>query len=157
MHVAVADAVAESDPLLACRHYIEAGRQEEAMACLGRSVMLTMGSGQWGIASSLVERLDGVSEQIPPWLAIQARRLIDDGELDESSSQSCPKWTCRSVLPDARAVFRHTQAVSGLEVWRSRVDVHDSSREFRPTIRRRPFMREIAQIFVDASPLRGPS
>jgi DNA-binding SARP family transcriptional activator len=149
MHLAVADAVAESDPLLACRHYIEAGRQEEAMACLGRSVMLTMGSGQWGIASSLVERLDGVRAD-PAVLAIRARRLIEDGDLAGAEELLAGVELAESS-PDVRAVFRHTKL--SLD-WRTgdRDSMFAILREIQGDAETPAVLRDIADIFMDASP-----
>ena len=60
MHSRVAEAVVETEPLTATHHFLEAGREGDAMRCLGASVMLTMGSGQWGLATELIERVRGV-------------------------------------------------------------------------------------------------
>ena len=59
MHRRVGDSIAGIEPLTAAHHYREAGDDASAMHCLSASVIDTMGSGQWGIASDLIERLDG--------------------------------------------------------------------------------------------------
>ena len=57
MHLRVAQTVRDRDSLTAAHHFLEAGDELEAMRCLGSSVVLTMGSGQWGLASGLIDRM----------------------------------------------------------------------------------------------------
>lgn len=114
MHLGLARAVAGSEPLLASRHFIEAGDKVEAMRCLGRSVMLTMGSGQWGVASSLIDRLGGVPAD-PPVAALRARRLIEEGDLPGAAALLADV-DITDAPPDVRAVFRHAKLSLG---WRT--------------------------------------
>ena len=114
MHLGLARSVADTEPLLASRHYIEAGEKAEAMRCLGRSVMLTMGSGQWGVASSLIDRLGGVPAD-PAVAAIRARRLIEEGDLPGAAGLLSDIDLTNSSA-DVRAVVRHTKLSLG---WRA--------------------------------------
>ena len=150
MHLALARAVAEAEPLIACRHFIEAGEQTEAMRSLGRSVMLTMGSGQWGVASSLIDRLDGVPAD-PAVAAIHARRLIEDGDLEGAGALLADVDLTKSP-PDVRAVVRHGKLALG---WRNgdRDSMYASLQAIQSDPETPVIMREISEIFVDASPL----
>ncbi len=149
MHLALARAVAEAEPLIASRHYIEAGDQTEAMRCLGRSVMLTMGSGQWGVASSLIDRLDGVPAD-PAVAAIRARRLIEEGDLAGAGALLADVDVTNSP-PDVRAVFRYSKLSLG---WRlgDRSILFKTLEEIRSDGQTPAIFRDIAQVFLDASP-----
>jgi DNA-binding SARP family transcriptional activator len=114
MHLSVAQSLAESEPLVASRHYIEAGDHHAAMECLGRSVLLTMGSGQWGIASDLVDRLEGVAPN-PVVAAIRARRLADQGRLSEAN-RLLDGLDLENEPANARAAVRYARLTVA---WRS--------------------------------------
>ena len=148
MHHRVAKAVAASDPLTATHHYLEAGEQSEAMRCLGSSVMVTMGSGQWGVASKLIERLQGVPAD-PAVAAIQARRLIEDGELGQAAELLGSVDESDSP-PDVRAVFRHAKLSLG---WRTgdRDLMFATLNEIKGDRDTPKILRDIFSIFVDAS------
>lgn len=150
MHLALARVVAESEPLIACRHFVEAGDQTEAMRSLGRSVMLTMGSGQWGVASSLIDRLDGVPAD-PAVAAIRARRLIEEGHLSGAEALLTGVDVTESP-PDVRAVFRYSKLSLG---WRlgDRSLLFQTLEEIRSDRQTPVILRDIAQVFLDASPL----
>jgi len=148
MHLRVARAVRRSDPLTACRHFIEAGEQEEAMGCLGASVMLTMGSGQWGVASDLIDRLEGVPAD-PAVAAIRARRLIEEGDLI-GAEQLLLGLEISDSPPDVRAVVRHTKLSLGWRTGDSDL-LFGTLRDMQDDAETPPILREIAQIWVDAS------
>jgi hypothetical protein len=148
MHLDLARAVAETEPLMASRHYIEAGDQGEAMRCLGRSVMLTMGSGQWGLAASLIDRLDGVPAD-PAVAAIRARWLIEDGDLAGADALLTNVDVSKSP-PDVRAVFRHTKLSLG---WRTgdRDSLFATLAEIQADGDAPQILSDIFQIFLDTS------
>ncbi|CAN5751469.1 BTAD domain-containing putative transcriptional regulator [soil metagenome] len=150
MHARVARVAARRDPLLACHHYLEAGEMTEAMHSLGTSAMLTMGSGRWGTASELIGRLHDVPAE-PVVAAIQARRLLEDGDV-ASAAAMLEEVDLSAESPAVRAVFRHTQLSLG---WRSRDGeaVFATLREIEHDVETPPLLREIAEVFVDASPL----
>ncbi|HUG46818.1 MAG TPA: hypothetical protein VMP67_00215, partial [Candidatus Limnocylindria bacterium] len=150
MHGRVARVAATRDPLLACHHYIEAGEMTEAMHSLGTSAMLTMGSGRWGTASELIGRLQDVPAD-PVVAAIQARRLLEDGDV-AAAAEILSGMDVSLEPPAVRAVFRHTQLSLG---WRSRDSeaVFATLREIEEDEETPPLLRDIAQVFVDASPL----
>ena len=150
MHSRVAEAVVETEPLTATHHFLEAGREGDAMRCLGASVMLTMGSGQWGLATELIERVRGVPPD-PAVAAIRARGLIEAGDL-ETAAATLDGMDVSASAPDVRAVFRHTRLSLG---WRTgdRDLMFDTLREIQEDSETPPVLRDIFQIFVDASPL----
>lgn len=148
MHLALARAVDETEPLTASRHYLEAGDQTEAMRCVGRSVMLTMGSGQWGVAASLIDRLDGVPAD-PAVAAIRARWLIEDGDL-ASAAEVLADVDLSKSPPDVRAVFRHAKLSLG---WRTgdRDSMFATLTEIQADGNAPQILRDIFQIFLDTS------
>ncbi len=150
MHLGIAQAAAETEPLVASRHFIEAGDHEEAMRCLGRSVMLTMGSGQWGVASSLIDRLDGVRAD-PAVAAIRARHLIEQGDLLGAGTLLASVDLVASAA-EARAVFRYAKLSLA---WRTgdRDSMYATLHDIQGDGQSPVIMREISQIFLDASPL----
>jgi DNA-binding SARP family transcriptional activator len=150
MHLRVAKAVVDTDPLTASRHYIEGGDQAAAMKCLGSSVMLTMGSGQWGLASSLIDRLDATAVD-PAVAAIRARRHIDDGDFASATQLLGAVDLARSPA-EVRAVFRHARLYLG---WRAgdRDLMYTTLREIQGDPQTPGIMRDISQNFIDASPL----
>ncbi|MGZ8800936.1 MAG: tetratricopeptide repeat protein, partial [Aeromicrobium sp.] len=150
LHLRVAKAVESTDPLVASKHYLEAGHDSDAMRCLGSSVMLTMGSGQWGVASGLIDRLRGVPAD-PAVAAIQARRLIEEGDLDRAGIL-LDGVDITDSPPDVRAVFRHAKLSLG---WRTgdRELMFATLREIQEDAETPRILAQIFQIFVDASPL----
>ena len=150
MHLRVARAVIETEPLTAAHHFLEAGQEADAMRCLGASVVLTMGSGQWGVASDLIERMRDVPAD-PAVAAIRARGLIEAGDL-EGGATLLRGVDVAASAPDVRAVFRHTKLSLG---WRTgdRDLMFDTLRDIHADPETPAVMREISQIFVDASPL----
>ncbi len=123
-----------------------------AMACLGKSVMLTMGSGQWGAASRLIEQLDGVPAD-PAVAAIRARRLIDEGDLAARTRCSAGS-TLPGRPPDVRASVRHARWLwdgAPATVTPCTPTLHDIQADSETP----PVMRDIAETFIDASPLAG--
>lgn len=114
MHAAIAQAMAGTEPLIAARHFIEAGDHTSAMMCLGRSVMLTMGSGQSGLASELIDRLEGIPAN-PAVAAIRARHRIEVGDL-EGAAGVLSSVDVTDAAPDVRAVIRHLKLSLGWRV-----------------------------------------
>ena len=149
MHLRVAYAVVDADPLTAAHHFLEARDEKNAMRCLGSSVMLTMGSGQWGVASDLIDRIRGVPAD-PAVAAIRARRMIEAGDL--GGGAELLNVDVSTAPPDVRAVFRHTKLSLG---WRTgdRDLMFATLHEIESDAETPPVMRDIFQIFVDASPL----
>lgn len=148
MHLRVATAVEASDSLLASRHYLEAGHDADAMRCLGSSVLLTMGSGQWGAASDLVDRLNGVPAE-PAVAALRARKLIEQGDLEHAATilESVDISKSRA---DVRAVVRHARISLG---WRT--GDRDLMFTVLDEITRDPetpaILAQIFQVFLDGS------
>jgi DNA-binding SARP family transcriptional activator len=150
MHRRVAQAAALTDPLVATHHYIEADQPRDAMRCLAASVMLTMGSGRWGTASELVSRLQDVPAD-PVVAAIQARRLLDEGDF-VSAGAILEGIDVSAEPPAVRAVFRHTRLSLGWRQGDSEA-LFATLREIEEDTETPALLREIAQVFVDASPL----
>lgn len=150
MHLRVARSIEETDPLSAAHHFLEAGDEAEAMRSLGASVMLTMGSGQWGVACDLVERIKGVPAD-PAVAAIRARRLTEEGDLEGAAALLAGVDVSDSA-PDVRAVFRHALLSLG---WRNgdREMMFATLAEIQADSETPAILRDIFQIFVDASPL----
>ena len=150
MHLRLARAVESSDPLTASVHYLEAGEDLEAMRCLGSSVMLTMGSGQWGAASDLIDRLKGVPAD-PAVAAIQARRHIEEGDL-ERAGRLLSGVDVSPSPPEVRAVFRHAKLSLG---WTTgdRDLLLATLTEIQGDSETPPILGDIFQMFVDASSL----
>jgi DNA-binding SARP family transcriptional activator len=149
-HGRVARTAVALDPLVAAHHFIEASEGQQAMHCLAASAMLTMGSGRWGAASELIGRLHDVPPD-PVIAAIQARRLLEDGDVVAAAAMLAGV-DVSAEPPAVRAVFRHTQLSLG---WRSRDSeaVFATLREIQADEETPLPLREIAQVFVDASPL----
>ena len=149
MHLRLAQAVTRTDPLTACQHFIAAGANAEAMALLGKSVMLTMGSGQWGVAAELIDKVDGVPLD-PAVAAIRARQMIDDGDLTGAANLLGGTDIAGSG-PEIRAVFRHARLSLG---WRTadHEQMFATLREIEADSETPSVLRDIANVFVDASP-----
>ena len=81
MHLAVAEAAEESDWLTAAKHYAAGVKPEEAMRVLDVAAVEALGSGAWGAASVVIERIPDRS-QTPSVRIIRARALTaeDDPE-----------------------------------------------------------------------------
>jgi DNA-binding SARP family transcriptional activator/thioredoxin-like negative regulator of GroEL len=112
--------------------------------------MLTMGSGQSGVASALIDRLEGVPSG-PAVAAIRARRFIEVSDFGAATDLLDAMDTSRES-GEVRAVVRHARLSLG---WRS--SNHDLMYRALAEIQADPetpeIMRDIAQVFVDASPL----
>ncbi len=152
MHLRLARTISDSDPLTACRHFIEGGEHGEAMGCLGASVMLTMGSGQWGVASELIDRLEGVPAD-PAVAAIRARRLIEDGDLT-GAERLLLGTDISASPPDVRAVLRQTTLSLGWRTGDPKL-LHVTLREIEADPETPAILHDIAQVFVDASWMAG--
>lgn len=150
MHARLARAVERAEPLIAARHYMDAGRDLDAMRCLGGSVMHTIGSGQWGAASELLDRMKGVPAD-PAVAAVQARRYIENGQLDEAA-QLLGSVDVADAPAHVRAVFRHAKFSLG---WRTsdRELMLSTLEECRADDETPSIFRDIFQIQIDASPL----
>ncbi|CAN5670384.1 BTAD domain-containing putative transcriptional regulator [soil metagenome] len=147
-HVAIAQA-AEADPLVACHHYIEGGERNEAMRCLGSSSLQTMGSGLWGTASQLATQL-GSGPTNGAVAAIQARRLLEEGDI-AASTRILDAVDVAAQEATVRAVLRHTRMTLA---WRSG-DAQGLTRALGETlgdVETPALLRDIAQVFFDASP-----
>jgi len=149
IHVSLAKSFEQSDPLAASRHYIEAGLDAEAMACLERSTMLAMGSGRWGDASRLADRLSGVPAG-PAVAAVNARRLIDEGDFEAAASLLAGVDLADSP-PEIRASFRTAQLSLG---WRigDRERMLTALDEMQEDSETPAIIRDIATIYTEASP-----
>lgn len=148
LHADVARA-AEADSLTAAHHYIEAGMPEEAMRCLGRSSLQTMGSGRWGTAARLAARLEGQPAS-GAVAAIQGRRLLEEGDL-VGAAQILGSVDLAAQEPNVRAVIRHTLLSLG---WRSGDSqaIVGTLKDILADDETPPLMRDIAQVFLDSSP-----
>ena len=112
--------------------------------------MLTMGSGQWGTASELIDRLSGVRAD-PAVAAIRARRLIEEGDLI-GAAHLLDGVEVAEAPADVRAVFRYSKLSLG---WRTgdRELLFQTLAQIRSDPDTPRVLGDIAQIFVDASPL----
>jgi DNA-binding SARP family transcriptional activator len=153
MHSRVASALMDSEPLTACHHLIEAGLMSEAMQLLGDSVLVAVGSGQWGAASDLLSRLDGVPP-VPSIVTIHARRLLDEGRA-EAAIQLMRDIDVSDSPPSVRAAFRQTLAAAA---WRSGDHnlEQDTLQEIRSDREIPDSFREIADLFAKPTPSDNP-
>jgi LuxR family transcriptional regulator, maltose regulon positive regulatory protein len=152
-HAAVARAV-EVDPLTACYHYLEAGLAADAMRCLSASTLQTLGSGLWGTASRLTERL-GAIPLAGGAAVIRARSLLHDGDL-EGANQVLQSIDVPDEPPSVRAALRQT-AIS--LAWRSRdvARLLATVQEVLADPETPDLLRDIAQVFWDDSDRAGVS
>ncbi len=150
MHLRVAQSVLHSDPLTACAHLIEAGRPDEAMTCLGQSLVLTIGSGGWGIASSLIDRL-GDTRLHPAVAAIQARRLLGEGEV-EAARRLLLDRDVAAYPADVRAAVRQTALSLSWRIGDGAL-LSKTLAEIEADEETPHFLLDIARIFVDSSQL----
>ena len=148
MHVRLARAIEATEPLTAARHYLEARRDLDAMRCVGGSVMHTIGSGQWGVASDLIDRLKGVRAD-PAVAAIQSRQFIESGELGRAA-QVLASADATDATPEVRAVFRHAKLSLG---WRTgdRDLMRAALAESHTDSETPPILRDIFGFWADAS------
>jgi len=148
LHLRVAAALEDTQPLVAARHYIDAGDGQAAMRCLGSSVMLMIGSGQWGVASDLIGRIQGVPME-PAVAAIEARRLLQEGLIDEASAA----LDSVSVAEASAAVRGAVRSARLSLAWRLG-DAHAMEAtldEIENDDETPQVVRDIAQLFVDTS------
>ena len=150
MHRRVARTFLTSEPLVATRHFLEAGDEDAAMDCLGSSVIVTMGSGQWGLASDLINRMPQVNRH-PAVAAIRGRALIEAGRYEEAG-QLLREAVITESTPEVRAVLRHARISLA---WRTaqRDLLYATLEEIEHDPETPPILRDIFQTFVDASPL----
>ena len=153
LHAHVARATAKRDPLTAAHHFVEASAHDEAMKYLGASLMLTIGSGRWGVASQLLSRVEGIPTD-PAVATIRARQLLQEGELSQAT-MLLASVDISEVSPDIRAVFRHTMV---LLAWRSgdREKMFRALEDIERDTETPPMLREMAEVMLDASPLTSP-
>ena len=150
MHLRVARFVSTSDPLTAAHHFLEASDQAEAVRCLGTSALTTMGTGQAGRASDLLDRMAGPVTD-PAVAAIRARKLLEQGDL-KAATELLENADISSSPPDVRAVVRHTMLALG---WRSgdREMLFETLRAVQQDAEAPQVLADIFQIYLDASPL----
>lgn len=79
IHRDIAEAVEPSDWPTAGHHFIEAGAPETAMRLIGASSFRALGSGTWGPALELVERMPEVEPAVGV-LVLRARSLAASGD-----------------------------------------------------------------------------
>jgi len=150
MQSRVARATETTEPLTAAHHYLEAGAEPDAMRCLASSVIATMGSGQWGVASELIDHLQAVHLD-PVLAAIRARTLLEAGDFD-AARKLLISLDAAAAPPDVRAVIRHARLSLGFrsddrDLLFSTLAEIQSERD-TPSV-----LADIFQIYVDASPL----
>jgi LuxR family maltose regulon positive regulatory protein len=152
LHLAVADRLRASDPLTAANHYIEAHRPASAMECLGQSILSTIGSGKWGVAAALLDRLTDVSPD-PAVAAIRARRLVDDGN-PAAAQRILADVDLSGSPPAVRAVVRQTMLTLG---WRTanRELLLKTISELVGDPETPRILRDITQLFVDSGSFAG--
>jgi len=153
MHLRVARAIEGDDPLMAAHHYLEAGDQKRAMNSLDSSVVLTIGSGRWGMASQLISKLAGTPAG-PAVAAIRARQLMEEGDL-AAAAAVLDGVDVSTAPPDVRAQFRHTTFSLG---WRTgeRLMMFGALNEIKSDPDTPATLRDIADVLLDASPPGAP-
>ena len=149
MNLRVARAISDEDPLSAAHYFAQAGNNTEAMDAIDRSLIETIGSGRWGMASRLVTEL-GTVPAGPAVAAIRARQLMADGNL-AGAAVLLNSSDVRSAAPDVRAVFRHTSLSLGWRLGDQQRMLRDLNAinvdEETPSI-----LKDIARVLLDASP-----
>lgn len=147
LHRDVAVALSATEPLVACRHFIDAGDSSSAMAVLEASILKTLGSGQWGLAADLIDRLRDTPPG-PGVAAIRARQLMDDGDL-VAAERLLESVQSRNVEPSVRSALRQTELALG---WRTgnRDLIRTAAQTLLVDEETPGSVREIAQLFVDA-------
>ncbi|MGC8634162.1 MAG: BTAD domain-containing putative transcriptional regulator [Candidatus Limnocylindrales bacterium] len=82
MHLRVAMAAEGTDWLAACRHYIKANHESDALRVLVANAVRVLGSGQWGDGAELIRTLRASDEE-PRIAVILAREDIYAGRIEE--------------------------------------------------------------------------
>ena len=150
MNRRVALASLETDPLTAAYHFCEAGASEDAMRALGSSVWLTIGSGRWGLASELMERLTDVRPD-PAVATIRARQRIEAGDVT-GAEEILDGVDLSNSPPEVRAIFRQTQMTIGWRTWQRR-RTFDVLADIQGDPEMPQVLQDIAAVFLDASPM----
>lgn len=147
IHERLAVVMSPLEPLSACHHFIEAGLENRAMALLGTSVMTALGSGQWGVASSLIERLRAFPAD-PAVAALRARHLTDSGN-PAAAARLLMEVDPSGSAPDVRAVVRQAWFSIG---WRTgdRELMRTTLAEILGDPDTPRVLRDFAEIFADA-------
>ena len=108
MHLSVARASEEREWLTACHPYIAADQPEQAMRVLGSSVAVAIGTGRWGAAAEIVDRLEGI-DPAPAVAVLLARDVADRGHPDRSICL-LDAVDLTTVPADVRALVRQARA-----------------------------------------------
>jgi ATP/maltotriose-dependent transcriptional regulator MalT/DNA-binding SARP family transcriptional activator len=150
MHRRVAFAFDGVDPLMASHHYFESGDEQSAMRCLDDSLMLMIGSGQWGMAADLIERMNETTAS-PAVAIIRARRLVEEARFEEASVL-LERVDISRADREVRAAIRQTKLSLG---WRSANPdlLFDTLAQIDRDEETPQVLRDIAGIYVDASTL----
>ncbi len=80
MHQRVARAAEGQDWLAACHHYLEGGEPSNAIRVMGDSLLVAIGTGAWGMAATILDRL-GDEPDAPAVQVILALREIQQGDV----------------------------------------------------------------------------
>jgi DNA-binding SARP family transcriptional activator len=117
------------------------------MAVLESSILKTLGSGRWGLAADLIDRLRDTPPG-PGVAAIRARQLMDDGDL-VGAERLLESVESQNVEPAVRSALRQTQLALG---WRTgnRELIRTAAQTLLLDAETPGSVREIAQLFVDA-------
>lgn len=107
LHRRIASSAEGHDWLTASHHYLEAGAPREAMRVLGASALVALGSGHWGPAGVLIERLQEHNPD-PQVLVLGAVRDIYRGETQRGLSMLDLVETA-DPTPVTRALARHAR------------------------------------------------
>ena len=105
MHLQVAETAERSDWLVACHHFLEAQAPGEAVRVMGDSLLVAMGTGAWGTAASLLQRLEE-EPAAPAVQVILALRQIEDGDVDEAERR-LKAIDLTSIPAEMRSLVRH--------------------------------------------------
>lgn len=114
LHGRVARAAEADDWLVSAHHYVEAAEPQNAARVLSASVLQALGTGRWGAAARITERI-GPAARDPALLVILARQLISDGR-PALSLASLTGLNDHVLAPSLRAAVRQTRATAA---WRS--------------------------------------
>ena len=149
LHRRVARALIGAAPLDACRHLLAAGEEQGAMDLLESTILQTLGSGLWGQASDLLDRLQH-GQAGPGVAAITARKLMDEGDL-AGAERMLEAVQSESSSAPVRAAVRQTRLALG---WRTDNGalILESVDDLLSDTETPPALRDIAQIFRDANP-----
>ncbi len=145
-HRNVAAALSRVDPLGASRQYFQAGDLELAMSNLESSILMTIGSGRWGLASELIDSLRDVPPG-PGVAAIRARQLMDDGDL-VGAERILDSVNTEHAMAPVRSVLRQAKLSLGWRIGRPDM-VRSAAKELLLDEETPAPVKEIAQLFVD--------